>query len=59
MNTWTNDMERKSVSVWTPWGEQKLAHEDSRKSTFRRKLEMRRARKERKPANCQAIAPRD
>lgn len=59
MNTWTNDMERKPVSVWTPWGEQKLAHEESRKSRFRRKLELRRTHKERKPAKFQAIAPRD
>lgn len=43
---------RKTVTVWTPWGAQILDREETGRSRFRKRLEFRRHREERK-----AISP--
>jgi len=40
--------ERKTVTVWTPWGAQILEREETSRSPFRKRLQSRRQREDRK-----------
>lgn len=53
MKTDMRQAERKTVTVWTPWGAQILDREETGRSRFRKRLEFRRQREERK-----AVSPK-
>jgi hypothetical protein len=39
MDKQMHDTERHAVTVWTPWGEQRVGGEDSRHARLRKRLE--------------------
>lgn len=48
MRTEMRQMERKTVTIWTPWGAQILDREETSRSPFRKRLQSRRQREDRK-----------
>ncbi|MCG6114172.1 MAG: hypothetical protein MEQ84_03145 [Mesorhizobium sp.] len=48
MKTEMRHIERKTVTIWTPWGAQTLDREETSRSRFRKKLQSRRQREDRK-----------
>lgn len=47
MNTNMRPIDRKTVTIWTPWGAQILDREETTRSGFRKRLELRRQREDR------------
>jgi hypothetical protein len=49
----------RKVTVWTPWGEQALDQDESRRSKFRKRLEKRRQNQSRKTETAGKDKPRN
>ncbi len=59
MRTEMRHIERKTVTVWTPWGAQSLDREETSPSGFRKRLQSRKQREDRKPPSAKEKAVRN
>ncbi|MGY6709440.1 MAG: hypothetical protein ACXIVF_14055 [Rhizobiaceae bacterium] len=52
-------MNRKTVTIWTPWGAQSLDREETSRSRFRKRLELRKQREDRQRPSPKAKTARN